>query len=98
MPKLQSGYETHSAGHVNRVILALSTLAPKQKEVDMATPIEIPKVLLKRFVENPRIVMEEKAPGYWPIDFKYLKGSDFFDELLRDEEFAKTHQVVIMKR
>lgn len=64
----------------------------------MATPIEIPKVLIAEFMENPRILIDKEAPGYWPIPLKYLKGNDFFEQLINDQEFTKTHQVVIMKR
>ena len=64
----------------------------------MATPIEIPKVLVKKFMKHPRIILDKEPPGYWPIPLKYLKGNEFFEELISDREFAKTHQVVIMKR
>lgn len=64
----------------------------------MATPIEIPKVLQERFMRHPRIIFDVAAPGYWPIALEYLKGNELFDELFRDQEFARTHQVVIMKR
>lgn len=64
----------------------------------MSQPIEIPRVLVKKFIEHPRIIFNEAAPGYWPVALEYLKGNDFFDELFSDKEFAETHQVVIMKR
>jgi hypothetical protein len=64
----------------------------------MATPIEIPKVLIKKFMEHPRLVFNVAAPGYWPVSLEYLKGNELFDKLFKDKEFAETHQVVIMKR
>ena len=64
----------------------------------MATPIEIPQVLRKKFMEQPRIVMDLAAPGYWPIDLGFLKDQEFISELLKDREFAKTHQIVIMRK
>ena len=50
----------------------------------MATPIEIPRVLRKKFMKNPRIFLDIAAPGYWPIDIKYLKDGEFVKELLED--------------
>ncbi len=64
----------------------------------MATPIEIPKVLRRKFMKNPRIFLDIAAPGYWPIDIKYLKDKEFLKQLLQDREFAKTHQMVIMRK
>jgi hypothetical protein len=60
--------------------------------------INIPKVMLEEFVREPRIFLDAAAPGYWPVPLDILKGNDFFEKLLRNEEFAKTHQVVIMRR
>lgn len=64
----------------------------------MATPIEIPKVLVEKFMKYPRIILDKEPPGYWPIPLDQLRGNPFFEELIDDREFAETHQVVIMKR
>ena len=63
----------------------------------MATPIEIPKVLHKKFMKNPRLILDP-SPGYWPIAIKDLEGSPFFDEIINDKEFNEKCQVVVMAK
>lgn len=61
------------------------------------TNIRIPRVLLEEFMKEPRIVLDVASPGYWPVPLHILKGNEYFEKLFSDPEFAKTHQVVIMK-
>lgn len=72
--------------------------------IDAATPyglsrdITIPKVLMEEFRKAPRVKMVFGPEGYWPIGPEILKDSGFFQRLFADPEFAKTHEVVIMKK
>lgn len=58
----------------------------------------IPKVLLRAFAEEPRIVLKERPDGIWPVDPGVLVETGILDELARNEEFLKNFEIVVMPK
>lgn len=58
----------------------------------------IPKVLLRAFTEEPRIVLKYRPEGIWPVDPGVLLETGILDELARDEEFLKNFEIVVMPK
>jgi hypothetical protein len=60
--------------------------------------IQIPKVLLKEFELNRRIVLDISPAGLWPIGPEILKNAAFMKKLANDAEFRKNFEVVIIQK
>jgi hypothetical protein len=58
----------------------------------------IPKVLLRAFTEEPRIVLKYRPEGIWPVDPGVLLETGILDELARNEEFLKNFEIVVMPK
>jgi hypothetical protein len=55
---------------------------------------KIPKVLLKAFAEQPRIILDP-APGLWPVDLRALPS---LEKLARDKEFKANFEIMIVPK
>ncbi len=58
------------------------------------TRFTIPPVFLDIFKKEPRIVLKP-WPGLWPVD---LKVFPLLEKMIRDEEFNRNFEIVIMPR
>jgi hypothetical protein len=66
----------------------------KEKVTMEETRFTIPKVFLEAFVKEPRFVLKP-SPGLWPVD---LKVFPLLEKMIRDAEFNKNFEIVIMPR
>lgn len=60
--------------------------------------VMIPKILLKKFQNEPRILMKWRPDGLWPIDIRILQDQEFIKELVNDKDFVKNFEIVVMPR
>ena len=60
--------------------------------------VKIPKILLKKFREEPRILMKWRPDGLWPLDIGMLKDQEFINDLVNDKDFNKNFEIVVMPR
>jgi len=67
-------------------------------DMTAATRFVIPKVLLKTFVSEPRIVIKWRPDGLWPVDPHVLLETDLLRNLVQDEAFQEQFEIVIMHR
>ena len=56
--------------------------------------IEMPRILVKAWAEQPRIVLEP-APGLWPIDISVLP---MLEQLLHDDAFNEQFEIMVVPK
>ncbi|MFC2037532.1 hypothetical protein ACFLYD_06160 [Chloroflexota bacterium] len=60
--------------------------------------VKLPKVLLRTFFEEPRIILPYPGVGIWPIEPAVLLESGILQKLVHDQEFQENFEIVIMPK